>query len=80
MKASVADPNPNIKESENFGWIRIRKKNLDSDPTIRGDGKNLSICCNFHKQKVITQVRTSILAVHLHEKRIADTFENLYFV
>jgi hypothetical protein len=78
--------------------IRIRKnpkyfdgseseKNSDSDPIIRGGRKNVSICCNFHKQKytysrVITLVRTSILSVpvHLHEKQIADTLENLYFL
>jgi hypothetical protein len=30
MKSSVVDPNP--KESESFGWIRIQKKNSDSDP------------------------------------------------
>jgi hypothetical protein len=58
--------------------IRIRKnpklfdgteseKNSDSDPTIRGDGKNVSINCNFHNtNRVITQVRTSILSDHLH--------------
>jgi hypothetical protein len=34
----LMDPNPN--------------SNLDSDSTIRGDGKNVSICCtgNYHKK------------------------------
>jgi hypothetical protein len=42
----------------------------DSDPTIRGDGKNVSIFCNYLKQKsnrVISKVRTSIISVLLHE-------------
>jgi hypothetical protein len=50
------------------------KKNSDSDsdPTIRGNGKNVIICCHVHKQKnkinrAITQGRTSILTVHLHK-------------
>jgi hypothetical protein len=29
MPVSVVDPNP--KESESFGWIRIQKKSSDSD-------------------------------------------------
>jgi hypothetical protein len=40
------------------------KKKSDSDPTIIGDGKNVS--------RVITHKRTFISMVHLHEKRIAD--------
>jgi hypothetical protein len=38
------------------------------------------IFINRSTNRVITQVRTSILSAHLHEKRIADTLENIYFL
>jgi hypothetical protein len=42
----------------------------------------VEIIINRSKNGVLTQVRTSILSVpvHLHEKRISDTLQNLYFL
>jgi hypothetical protein len=41
---------------------------------------NVLIIINRSTNQVITEVRASILFVHIHAKRIADTFENLYFL
>jgi hypothetical protein len=43
---SFANPNP--MESETFLLNLNSNSDLDSDPTIRGDGKNESIYCNYH--------------------------------
>jgi hypothetical protein len=49
LPSSVADPNP--KESAELFDGSESEKKLDLDPTITGDGKNVSICFNYHKQK-----------------------------
>jgi hypothetical protein len=55
---------PNPKESEKF---------------LNGMEANVVIILHRSTNQVITEVRTSILLVELHAKRIADTLENLYF-
>jgi hypothetical protein len=70
-------------ESEIFWWIRIRKKfwfGSNHKRVWKKMQSYIEIVINISTNRVITRVRTSILSVHLHEKRIADTLENLYFL
>jgi hypothetical protein len=65
-------------ESETIrNFLLDPNSNSDSDPTIRGDGKNESICCNYHKQNhksghYAGKNFNLNSRVHLHEKRIAE--------
>jgi hypothetical protein len=79
FRTSVADPNPKLfaaSESE-FGFVFGFGSNYKRLMEIMQANV---IIMNRSKNHVITEVRASILLVHLHAKRIADTIEKLYFL
>jgi hypothetical protein len=74
-QASVADPNS--KESETVDGSEFK---FGFGCNLIDDGINVStpyvvIIINRSTNQVITEVRTSILLVHLHAKQISDTFK-----
>jgi hypothetical protein len=76
-QAATKPDNPLLqKESETFLWIRMRiqiRIRIQPEEVMEKMQAYIKIIINRMTNQVITQVRTSILLLHLHKKRIADT-------